>query len=80
MNESEIHRAISKQVGLSYTLPLIVGAIYAFMAIGTLQEFLNKYLEISLLQPLLISLGIYSIVYIVFYLLATRKFIKLVKC
>ncbi|MGH4124263.1 MAG: hypothetical protein ACREV6_15160 [Clostridium sp.] len=78
MNESELYHAVSKQVGLSYTLPLLVGGVYAFMGIGVLQNFLNKYFEISLLQPFLISLGIYVIVYIVFYILTTRKFIKLV--
>lgn len=78
MNEKEIYHAVSKQVGLSYTLPLIVGAVYAFIGIGALQTFLSKYLEVSLLLPFLLSLVIYVIVYILFYLLTTRKFIKLV--
>jgi len=79
IDESELYRAVSKQVGLSYTLPLIVGAVYAFMGIGVLQEFLNKYLEISLMYPFIISLAIYSFVYVCFYLLTTKKFVNLVK-
>jgi len=78
MNERELYRAVAKQVGLSYALPLLLGTVYAFMAIGALQEFLNKYYELSLVQPFLISLGIYSVVYVVFYLLTIRKFIDLV--
>lgn len=78
MNERELHGAISKQVGLSYAIPLFVGSLYALMGIKALQEFLNKYLEISLMKPFLVSLVIYGIIYIVSYLLTTKKFIKLV--
>lgn len=78
INENELYRAVSKQVGLSYTFPLVVGGVHAFVGIGVLQKFLNNYLEISLLYPFLISVIIYLIVYILFYLLTTRKFIKLV--
>jgi len=79
ISESELYRAVSKQVGLSYTLPLLIGAVYAFMGIGVLQKFLNKYLEISLLKPFVVSLSIYTIIYICFYLLTTRKFVDMVK-
>lgn len=78
INEDELYKAVSKQVGLSYTLPLIIGAVYAYMGIGVLQRFLNKYLEISLLKPYMVSLVIYSFVYVCFYFLTTRKFVKLV--
>ncbi|MBC8063130.1 MAG: ABC transporter permease [Clostridiaceae bacterium] len=78
INESELYGAVSKQVGLSYILPILVGAMHSFVAIMVLQNFLNKYLEISLVLPYLFSLIIYVIVYILFYLLTTRKFIKLV--
>ena len=79
ISEGELYRAVSKQVGLSYTLPLIIGAMYAFMGIGVLQKFLNKYLEISLLKPFIVSLAIYTIIYIGFYILTTRKFVDMVK-
>lgn len=78
INENELYRAVSKQVGLSYTLPLIIGAVYAYMGIVVLQKFVNKYLEISLLKPYIASLVIYSFVYVCFYFITTRKFIKLV--
>jgi len=78
LSESELYGAVSNQVGLSYILPVLVGSIHAFVAIMVLQNFLNKYLEISLLLPYLFSLVIYVIVYILFYILTTKKFIKLV--
>jgi putative ABC transport system permease protein len=79
MNKSEIYGAVSKQVGLSYALPLVIGAIYAFMAIDSLQIFLDKYIKMSLVQPFLFGLLIYVVVYIAFYLLTTRKFVDLVE-
>lgn len=79
INDRELHQAVAKQVGLSYTFPLLIGTIYALMAIRTLQEFLNNYFEISLAFPFIIGVGIFSLVYALFYLLTTRKFINLVK-
>lgn len=79
MSESELYRTVSKQVGFSYLLPLAMGALYGAMAINALQSFLNSYLEISLLTPYLLSLSVYVVVYICFYLLTTRKFVNLVK-
>jgi len=78
ISESELYGAVSKQVGLSYALPLFIGAAYSYMGIGVVEKFLNKYLEISLLMPYVLSLAIYSFIYVLFYLLTTRKFIKLV--
>ncbi len=79
LGENELRRAVSKQVGLSYMIPLIVGSVYAFMAIGVLQKFLNKYLEISLLIPFLAGITVYVFIYICFYIITTRKFVSLVK-
>lgn len=79
ITDQELFSAVARQIGLSYAFPLLVGAVYAFMALNALQSFLNHYFEISLLGPFLISVGIFSTVYFIFYLFTTRKFISLVK-
>jgi putative ABC transport system permease protein len=79
MSESEIYQAVSRQVGLSYILPLGLGVLYAYMAIGALQDFLNRYFEVSLLVPFGLGVGLSVLVYILFYGLTTKKFVDLVK-
>lgn len=74
MNKKEISKAISKQVGISFVLPLIVGAVHSCFAIAVL----SNILECSLIVPTIISIIAFAIIYGIFYIATTRKFLKVV--
>lgn len=71
----EISNSVLKQVGIFFILPLIIGSIHSIVAISVLGQ-LMKY---SFVVPTAISIVIFSLVYGVFYLFTTRKFITVVR-
>lgn len=72
--DSEIHESVSKQVGMFFILPLIVGIIHSLVAISVLSDLM----KCSLITPVIISICIFASVYGIFYILARRKFIDVV--
>lgn len=74
MSRDELKQAVSLQVGMSLALPLVIGIIHSIFAIGALE----KVLSISLTLPTLAAVGIFSLIYGVFYLAITNKFVRLV--
>jgi putative ABC transport system permease protein len=74
MTKEEIFTAVSRQVGISFALPLIVGAIHSMVAIKVLERFMYY----DLLIPALMSVGAFIGIYAVFYAATTRKFLKIV--
>lgn len=73
--DMEIKEAVSKQVGMFFLMPLIVGIIHSIVAISVLRD-LMKY---SLIKPTLISIGVFIIVYGIFYIFARRKYINVIE-
>ena len=71
----EIYSSVSKQVGIFFILPLIVGAIHSMVAISVLSDMMNY----SLVVPTAISIGVFALVYGIFYVFTTRKFIAVVE-
>ncbi|WKV07531.1 ABC transporter permease [Thermoanaerobacterium sp. CMT5567-10] len=67
----EIYSSISKQVGIFFILPLIVGVIHSAVAISVLSDMMNY----SLVVPTAISVLVFALVYGIFYVFTTRKFI-----
>lgn len=74
MTRIEVSKAISKQVGISFILPLVIGSIHSCFAIAVLSKILN----FNLIMPTIISIVVFAIVYGIFYVATTRKFIKIV--
>lgn len=70
----EIHKSVSKQVGMFFLLPLIVGIIHSIVAISVLSD-LMKY---SLITPTIISIAVFVIVYGIFYIFTRRKYVNVV--
>lgn len=68
MTEGEITRAISKQIGISYIFPLIVGIVHSGVAIIVL----SKMLKYDIIVPAAISIGIFSLIYGLFFIGTTR--------
>ena len=73
--DTEINESVSKQVGMFFILPLIVGIIHSIVAISVLSD-LMKY---SLIKPTIISIAVFIIVYGIFYIFTRRKYISVVE-
>src|SRR5690606_26226099 len=71
----EIRESVSKQVGLFFMMPLVVGVIHSIVAILVLSD-LMKY---SLIIPTVMSIIVFSIVYFIFYIFTRRKYITVVE-
>lgn len=74
MTKKEISKIVSRQVGISFLLPLLIGTIHSSVAIYVL----SKMMQFNLLVPAITSIMIYSIIYGLYYLLTTRKFLKII--
>lgn len=72
MTEGEITRAISKQIGISYIFPLIVGIVHSGFAISVL----SKMLRYNVIVPAAISIVIFSLIYGLFFIGTTRAMTK----
>ena len=73
--DTELKESVSKQVGLFFIMPLIVGIIHSIVAISVLSD-LMRY---SLIIPTVISISIFIIVYGIFYMFTRRKYINVVE-
>ncbi len=71
----EIYKSVSKQVGIFFILPLIVGAIHSMVAISVLSDLMDY----SLVVPTIISIAVFALVYGIFYMFTTKKFITVVQ-
>ena len=71
----EINESVSKQVGMFFLLPLIVGIIHSIVAISVLSD-LMKY---SLTIPTVISIMVFIIVYGIFYIFTRKKYVNVVE-
>jgi len=71
----EIQESVSKQVGMFFLLPLIVGIIHSLVAISVLSDLMKYRLTI----PTVISIGVFIIVYGIFYVFTRKKYIKVIE-
>lgn len=71
----EIYKSVSKQVGIFFILPLIVGSIHSIVAISVL----SNMMKFNLIIPTIISIGIFTLVYGIFYIFTRRKFMSIVQ-
>src|SRR5690606_5410579 len=60
----EIKEAVSKQVGMFFLMPLIVGIVHSIVAISVLSDLL----EYSLIIPTMLSIAVFIVVYGLFYI------------
>lgn len=74
VNRKEIKASIAKQMLLVFLLPLIVGIIHSLVAISPLY----KILDVSLVVPISLSVGIYTLIYMIYYFLTVSSYTKIV--
>lgn len=70
----EIHESISKQIGMFFILPLVVGIIHSMVAISVLSDIM----KCSLIKPTIVSIGVFALIYGIFYVFTRRKYIDIV--
>ncbi len=75
ITDIEIDESISKQLGIFFILPLIVGIIHSMVAIWVLSDIM----KCSLIKPTIISIGIFAVIYSIFYVFTRMKYIDIVE-
>ncbi|QQY79648.1 putative ABC transport system permease protein [Keratinibaculum paraultunense] len=70
----EIHESVSKQIGMFFILPLVVGIIHSMVAISVLSDIM----KCNLIKPTIVSIGVFALMYGIFYVFTRRKYIDIV--
>ncbi|MCB2305740.1 ABC transporter permease [Clostridium estertheticum] len=74
MTNKEIFRATTRQIGISYLLPLVVGIIHSCVAMSVL----SKLIDYNILTPATSSIITFIVVYVGYFVATTRKYMKIV--
>lgn len=74
MTDKEAYKAISKQISVSYVLPLVVGIIHSSVAMSVLSQLMNY----NIIVPAITSIVIFIVVYGIYFVATTRKYFKIV--
>ena len=74
VTKREMKKAIAKQVSFIFAIPLVIGILHSLFAL----KGLSNLLPFEILIPLLMSIGVYSVIYIGYYFLTVRSYYKIV--
>ncbi|OAB45456.1 ABC transporter permease [Paenibacillus glacialis] len=74
VNKKEIRLVIAKQMVFIFGLPLIAGIAHCAVALTAL----SRLLQISLVVPVMICMGVYTCIYIAYYFLTVNAYYKTV--
>ena len=75
MTKNEARKSTALQIGVSYILPLIVGIVHSCVAISVLSKIMHN---ADLLVPVVKSVIVFAIVYAIYFIATTRKYLKTV--
>ncbi|MEC2074993.1 ABC transporter permease [Metabacillus fastidiosus] len=74
VDKKEIRKSIAKQVLFIFLLPLLAGISHCAVALTAL----SKLMQMNLVIPVVICMGIYTSIYIVYYFLTVNAYYKIV--
>ncbi|MGG2063832.1 FtsX-like permease family protein [Bacillus sp. S14(2024)] len=74
VTKQEMKKAIAKQISFIFAIPLVVGILHSLFAL----KGLSNLLPFEILIPLLMSIGVYSVIYVGYYFLTVRSYFKIV--
>ena len=74
VTKQEMKKAIAKQIRFIFAIPLVVGILHSLFAL----KGLSNLLPFEIFIPLLMSIGVYSVIYIGYYFLTVRSYFKIV--
>lgn len=74
VKKSEIRISIAKQMAFIFALPLILGITHSLVALTILKIVLSS----SLVYPVIITVGVYTLIYLIYYILTVNSYYKIV--
>ncbi|GIN56710.1 ABC transporter permease [Lederbergia ruris] len=74
VNKQEVRKSIAKQVFFIFALPLVAGIAHSAVALTAL----SRLLQTNLVIPVFICIGIYILIYVIYYFLTVRTYYKIV--
>ncbi|MBW9158617.1 FtsX-like permease family protein [Clostridium tagluense] len=74
VKKSEIRISIARQMAFIFALPLILGITHSIIALTILQIVLSS----SLVYPVFITVGVYTLIYLIYYILTVNSYCKIV--
>lgn len=74
VKNSEIKISIAKQMLFVFLLPLLIGIIHSIFALNILQPLLPT----RMLYPVCLTIGIYTLIYLIYYFLTVNSYYKIV--
>ncbi|AZJ24477.1 ABC transporter permease (plasmid) [Bacillus wiedmannii bv. thuringiensis] len=81
VTKTEMKRTIAKQMGFIFSIPLLIGICHSIVATLGVKEVLGSSLlggNPIFFTPLIISTGVYSLIYVVYYFLTVHSYYKIV--
>jgi putative ABC transport system permease protein len=73
MTDREVNKAVSKQIGICYIMPLAIGIIHSCVAMISLSKLMNY----NILIPTVMSVIIFIIVYLIYFVATKIKYLKI---
>ncbi|MDR0268801.1 ABC transporter permease [Paenibacillus sp.] len=74
VNKKEIRKTVAKQVGFIFALPLIAGIAHCAVALSAL----SNLMQTNLVIPVVICIGVYTCIYLIYYALTVNAYYKIV--
>lgn len=74
VNKKEIRKTVAKQVGFIFALPLIAGIAHCAVALSAL----SNLVQTNLVIPVVICMGVYTCIYLLYYVLTVNTYYKIV--
>ncbi|WP_454054134.1 FtsX-like permease family protein [Clostridium sp. Marseille-Q7071] len=74
VTKKEMKKAIAKQMRFIFVIPLAIGILHSLFALKSL----STLIPYQILIPLLISMGVYGVIYIGYYFLTVQSYFKIV--
>jgi len=74
VNKKEIGKTVAKQVGFIFALPLIAGIAHCAVALSALSNMMHT----NLVIPVVICMGVYTLIYLIYYALTVNAYYRIV--
>ena len=74
VTNKEIKASISKQIFMVFALPLVIGIIHSLVA----STLLSKITRLNLTLPIIITIGAYTIIYMIYYFLTVNSYYDII--
>ncbi len=74
LTNREIKTSISKQIFVVFSLPLVIGTTHSLIA----STLLTKILRTNLTLPIILTIGAYTVIYMVYYFLTVNSYYSIV--